>query len=185
MPTFATAIRSAARWARGVLGQDEAAEHVARVGLLGAIELQDGRERPRRLGARDRLPRVELERVVGRVVVEAKAELARDHLAAEARPRPQARALRLRLHGLGDVAHPELLDQQRVEARDRHVPAPDADRRHSETRAQRRERVVELAALEPLRAAEPAAGKRREHTGLAHHPLRDRVPAAEAAHRAR
>jgi hypothetical protein len=121
---------------------------------------------------------------MGRFVVEAQPELASDDLAGEARTRPQAGALRLRLHGLGDIAHPELLDKQLVEARDRDVGAPDAHGRDAEVRAERRERVVELGGLEALRAAEPAARQRRQHAGLAHHPLRDRVPAAQAAHRA-
>ena len=95
----------------------------------------------------------------------------------------QPRALRLGLHGLGDVAQPELLDEQRVEAGDGHVPAPDPHGRHAEPRAQRRERVVELAGFESLRAAEARRWEARAAPGLAHHPLRDGVPAAEPADR--
>ena len=110
---------------------------------LPAGEVQDRRQRVRRLRARDRVPRVELERVVGRRVVLAQRR--------GRGPRPRCRT---RASGRAPRAAPrrrrtrrrrraQLVDQPGVEARDRHV-----------------------AGQRPL-AVEPAVAERREQPGRA------------------
>ena len=115
-------------------------------------------------------------------MVVAQTEHAGDDLGPEARAGSSPRAAPV-LDGRGDVGEPELIDEPGVEAGDRDVRAPDPHGRHAEPRAQRRERVIELGGFESLSAAEAAAGQRGQHRGLAHHPLRDGVPAAEPADR--
>src|SRR5215211_6313843 len=87
-----------------------AREHLARVGLLAAVEAQGLGERPRRLGARDRVAREQLDRLAAVRLGEAQAELARDRLGAEVPRWVQPGAPRLGADGVGQIGEPELCD---------------------------------------------------------------------------
>ena len=115
------------------------------------------------LGARDRLPRVELERVVGERVVRAQAELAGDDLGAEVARRVQARAAGDALDVGGDVGEAELRDEAGVEGGDRDGRGgARGDRRLS---GQGGERGGQLRAGERALAVEAAVVEARQHAG--------------------
>ena len=133
-------------------------------GVLGRPRvLERGGQRMRGLGAGDRLPRVELERLVGERVVRAQAHRPGDDLGAEVARRPQPGLAGDVLHVRGDVGEPELLDEPGVEGGDRDGRGGAArDRRGLR---ERRQRGGELRAGERALAVEAAVAQAREQAG--------------------
>jgi hypothetical protein len=123
-------------------------------------------ERVSGLGARDRLPWVQLTRVVGRRVVGAQAELARDDLGTERARRAQAGPARDALHVGGDAGEAELGDQAGVEGThgDRGGGGP-GDGRLPAAGGERAERGPQLRARERALAVEAAVAEAGEDAG--------------------